>query len=67
MNLPVVPMRWCFSAVVWLVVLGSVLSWGCAAPVVRTPWGTELSAAQRQQLRQAALKDPFPNAGPQGY
>ena len=41
---------------------------GCAAPALKGlgPWHSEGTRAD-EQIRQAALKDPFPNAGPRGY
>ncbi len=58
--------RW---ALLLAVVMASAGAGGRTAPVLKSlggTWGTGTSQAD-EQIRQAALKDPFPDAGPQGF
>ncbi len=49
--------------------LGLAGACGCTAPALKSLGGIwpQESSGTDAQIRQAALKDPFPNAGPRGY
>ena len=67
-ELPASPRRTAASVLLLGVWLSLGVLAGCTAPALKGlgPWHSESSQAD-EQIRQAALKDPFPNAGPRGY